>query len=97
VFVFGFNCCQINSFIFTSFSICWHWVSGDHENIVKTHKNDESNFHLKEWLRPGPTKQSRAFPAERGHRAACLLQLGDCLCKVLWVAQAAERPVKAQV
>jgi len=45
-------------------------VSGDHENSVKTHKNGESNFHLKRGSRPGPTKQSRAFPAERDHRGS---------------------------
>jgi len=66
--------CQINSFIFTLFSMGLHWVRGGHENIVKTHENDELNFHLKEWPRPGPTELSRAFPAEGCHRAACLRQ-----------------------
>jgi len=56
VFIFGFNCCQIKSFIFTSFSMGWHLGSGGHENTVKTHKNGESNFHLKEGSRQGPTK-----------------------------------------
>jgi len=45
-------------------------VSGDHENTLKTRKNGESNFHLKRGSRPGPTKQSGAFPAERGHRGS---------------------------
>jgi len=49
-------------------------VSGDHENSVKTHKNGESNFHLKRGSIPGPTKQSRAFPAERDHREGRLAQ-----------------------
>jgi len=82
VFVFGFNRCQINSFIFTSFSICWHWVSGDHENTVKTRKNDESNFHLKGGSGLGPTKQSRAFPAEGcPNREGRLRQEGDIKSK----------------
>jgi len=56
----------------------WHSGSGDHENTVKTHKNGESNFHLKEWLRPGPTKQSGAIPAEGSHRGRRLAQqIGD--------------------
>jgi len=48
----------------------WHLGSGGHENTVKTRKNGESNFHLKEWSRQGPTKQSRAFPAEGSHRGS---------------------------
>jgi len=64
--------CQIKSFIFTSFLMGWHLGSGGHESTVKTHKNGESNFHLKGGSRPGPTKQSGAFPAERGHRAGSL-------------------------
>jgi len=46
------------------------WESGGHENTVKTHKNDELNFHLKRGSGLGPTELSRAFPAER----ACLQQ-----------------------
>jgi len=52
------------------------WGSGDHESTVKTHKNGESNFHLKGGSGLGPTKQSGAIPAERGHREACLQQIG---------------------
>jgi len=50
--------CQIKSFIFTLFSMGWHLGSGGHESTVKTHKNGESNFHLKGGSRQGPTKQS---------------------------------------
>jgi len=74
VFVFGFNCCQIKLFIFTSFSMGMHSGSGGQENTVKTHKNGELNFHLKGGSRPGPTKQSGAFPAEGSHREASLAQ-----------------------
>jgi len=74
VFVFGFNCCQIKSFIFTLFSMGMHLGSGGHENTVKTHKNDESNFHLKGGSGLGPTKQSGAFPAEGSHREGSLRQ-----------------------
>jgi len=35
-------------FIFTLFSMGWHLGSGGHENTIKTRKNGESNFHLKE-------------------------------------------------
>jgi len=49
-----------------------HLGSGGHENTVKTHKNGELNFHLKGGSRQGPTKQSRAFPAEGSHREASL-------------------------
>jgi len=45
--------CQIKSFIFTLFSMGLQWESSDNENTVKTHENDELNFHLKEWPRPG--------------------------------------------
>jgi len=45
-----------------------HSGRGDHENTIKTRKNGESNFHLKRCPKLGPTKQSGAFPAERGHR-----------------------------
>jgi len=46
--------------------------SGGDENTVKTHKIGESNFHLKGGSGLGPTKQSGAIPAERGHRGSCL-------------------------
>jgi len=49
-----------------------HLGSGGHENTVKTHKNDESNFHLKGGSGLGPTKQSGAFPAEGSHREGSL-------------------------
>jgi len=66
--------CQIKLFIFTSFLMGWHLGSGDHESTVKTHKNGEWNFHLKGGSRQGPTKQSGAIPAERGHRGRRLAQ-----------------------
>jgi len=52
-----------------------HSGRGGHENTVKTHKNGESNFHLKGGSGLGPTKQSRAFPAEGSHREGSLQQL----------------------
>jgi len=51
VFVFVPTAVNKRSFIFTLFAMCSHWVSGGHENIVKTHKIGVVNFHLKEWLR----------------------------------------------
>jgi len=57
--------------------------SGGHENTVKTHEIGGLYFHLKRGSRLGPTKLSRALPAEWGHRAACLQQVFGSYVQVL--------------